>query len=399
MARFLLSATGAAWLERAMAAEPSALPLGQVTWLRQHLAPDQAAAVLEQVRLRRRAAGRFERAAQMLFTDAGLQQSTHPLVAAHRAERFRGGRQVADLGCGLGGDTLALARVAPRVLALDRDMVRLLFARHNVRVNGVAQGVTWVLGDLLAGPFSPRHWLCFADPGRRTASGRRLLRADAYEPPLSRLALVLGEAEGAAVKVSPGIDYEALSWADEVEVVSLRGAVKEVTLWCGALSTPGVRRRATVLPAGVTVTDTQPEAGCAVGSVGRYVYEPDGAVVRAGLVRQVGTRLGLWQLDPRIAYLSGDEPVTSPLVTGFEVEEVLRWGMKAVRQRLRALDVGTLEIKRRGVPLDPDEIRRRLKLRGSGHRTLIVVRIGSGAPLALVCRRLNKNVTAHPPAG
>jgi hypothetical protein len=230
----------------------------------------------------------------------------------------------------------------------------------------------------------------FADPGRRTAAGRRTFRAQDYEPPLALLWEQLRGAGGAAIKVAPGIPYETLPWVDEVELVSLQGQVREAVLWCGDLATPGVSRRATLLPSGVTITDAQPADDCHVKAAGCYLYEPDGAVIRAGLVQQVGAALGLWRLDARIAYLSGDEPLASLFVQGFEVEESLPFGLKPLRRRLGELGVGVLEIKKRGLELDPDTFRRRLKLSGSESKTLILTRL-QGKPLAFICRRLGNS--------
>jgi hypothetical protein len=388
--QFLLSDEGVSWLEQAASlAGTPASHLADLSYLRRHLSSERAAAVLEQVQLRARAASRFERAEEMLFTDAGLQQSTHPAVAAHRAARFQDRPWAADLGCGLGIDTLALAQVAERVLALDRDPVRLLCARHNADVHGVTAWTLFLQADVLTPPLPVRELVLFGDPGRRTVAGRRTFRPADYEPPLPYLWERLRGARGLALKVAPGIDYGGLSWVDEVEVVSLAGQVKEATLWCGELATPGVNRRATLLPSGATMTDAGPDTGPAVQLAGRYLYEPDGAVIRAGLVRQVAVALGLWQLETHIAYLSGDELVISPFVRGFEVEEQLPFGLKPLRGRLRELGVGVLEIKKRGVALDPDAFRRRLKLSGSERRTLILTRLAEG-PVAFICRRLNE---------
>jgi SAM-dependent methyltransferase len=388
--RFLLSDQGAAWLDEAARLPGTpASHLADLSDLRRHLSPQQAAAVLEQVQLRARAAPRFERAAQMLFTAVGLQQSTHPLVAAHRAARFRGRPWVADLGCGLGADSLALAQVAGRVLALDRDPLRLLCARHNAAVHGLADRILFVQANTLNPPFLPLAVSLFGDPGRRSGSDRRTFRPQDYQPPLASLWERMRDGRGIAIKVAPGIDYRALPWVDEVEIVSLDGQVKEATLWCGDLATPGVSRRATLLPSGATVTGDQTKGGLPIKPAGRYLYEPDGAVIRAGLVGQMGAVLELWQLDPHIAYLSGDEEITSPLLQGFEIEVKMPFGLKSIRQRLRELDVGILEIKKRGVALDPDTFRRRLKLSGSESKTLIVTRLQDG-PSAFICRRKTK---------
>jgi SAM-dependent methyltransferase len=391
--RFLLSKEGTEWLERAagLGRTPEAT-LSDLSYLRRHLSPDQAAAVFEQVQLRTRAATRFEEAKQMLFTATGLQQSTHPAVAAYRAERFRGRTVVADLGCGLGSDTIAMARLVDHVLAIDRDPTRLLFARHNTSVFGVMEKVGFVQADILALPCVSHTMTSFCDPGRRTAEGKRTYRPRDYEPPLPLLRERMRAAKGLAIKVAPGISYEALPPVDEVEIISHFGQVKEATLWYGDLATPMVRRRATLLPSGITVTDAQPSKGCPVKSVGHYLYEPDGAIIRAGLVQHVAMLLGLWQIDRQIAYLSGDVALESPLVRGFAVEEQLPFGLKPLRRRLRELRVGNLEIKKRGVALDPDVFRRRLKLRGSESKTLIITRIGA-KPIAFICQRKRQGMS------
>jgi hypothetical protein len=201
-----------------------------------------------------------------------------------------------------------------------------------------------------------------------------------------------------AIKVGPGIAFGPLHWVDEVEVISLNGAVKEATLWCGDLATPGVNRRATLLPSGATLTDASAPDPCDIKSPGGYLFEPDGAVIRAGLVQQVAALLGLWQIDRRIAYLSGNESVNSPFVQEFEIEEWEPYSLKRIRRRLRELDVGVLEIKKRGLSIDPDVLRRRLKLAGSEKRTLILTRIGQKA-FAFICRRKTKEVEMTPLIG
>ena len=161
--------------------------------------------------------------------------------------------------------------------------------------------------------------------------------------------------------------------------------------YCGPrnLATTGVRRRATLLPAGVTVADTDGTGECAVQAPGCYIFEPDAAVIRAGLVQNVGTLLGLWQIDRRIAYLSGDRLCVSPLVQPFEIEEFSPFGVKTIRKRVLERDIGVLEIKTRGMGVDPDSLRHQLKLRGSKSRTLILTRVGD-RPVAFLCKRIHR---------
>ncbi|WP_432278688.1 THUMP-like domain-containing protein [Nocardia carnea] len=222
-----------------------------------------------------------------------------------------------------------------------------------------------------------------ADPARR-AGGKRTHDPAALQPPLPDL-LAAYAGRDLAVKCAPGLDFDRLGWAGEVEVVSLDGAVREACLWSPGLSEPGVTRRATVLTGagGVgTLTDADPDE-IPERAPGEWIIDPDGAVVRAGLVRHYAARHGLWQLDPRIAYLTGDTVPEG--VRGFRILDRLEFREKALRTELRRLDCGALEILVRGVDVDPDVLRRRLKPTGSQPYTLVITRIGRTAT-AFLCR-------------
>jgi hypothetical protein len=389
---FLLSAEGEEWVRRA-----GELPgtertrLADLTALRRGLSPEQAGAALEQAGLRRRATAKFRHAGLMLFTAAGLQQASGERAAEHRAGRFAG-RRALDATCGIGGDALALAGTARRLFALDRDPGRLRLARHNLAACG--RTAEFVAADALAPPLAPGVYdAVFCDPGRRGAEGRRIFRPEDFEPPLGAI-LQRYEAADLAVKVAPGIDYGPLlagegdRQVDEVEVVSVRGDVKEAVLWTRGLATPGVRRRASLLGAGVTLTDADAPDACPVTEPQAYIYEPDGAVIRAGLVRPLAALLGLAQIDPQIAYLTGPGAVATPFAQGFAVDEVHPFNLKALNRRLAELRVGVVELKKRGVAMEPEALRPRLKLEGASTRTVIFTRRDSG-PIMLICRRLD----------
>jgi hypothetical protein len=232
-----------------------------------------------------------------------------------------------------------------------------------------------------------RDTVVLADPGRRTG-GRRRFDPRAYTPPLDEL-FDAYRGRDLVVKCAPGIDFDQLpelGFDGEVELCSLGGSVREACLWPVGLAEPAVRRRATLLDRGEQLTDADPDE-CTVGPAGRWIVDPDGAVVRAGLVRQYGTRYGLWQLDPDIAYLSGDELPDG--VRGFEVLAEIGFDEKRLRRELTARDGGALEILVRGLDVDPDVLRRRLKLRGSQPHSVVITRIGTGAAgraVAFICR-------------
>lgn len=350
--------------------------------LARSVADGHAGAVVETAVLRHRAAARLAHAGQWLFTDAALQQATATPVAQHRAGRLRG-RDVHDVTCSIGADLAAVAAVAHRCIGSDLDPVRLAMARHNCAVAGVSPLLA--VADALR-PAS-RDTVVFADPARRDDAGRRRWRPADLVPPLAELAEVAA-GRPLVVKAAPGLDFAAVPWTNEIELVSWDGQVREACLWTRDLATPGVTRRASVLRTGHpmwTVTDAEPD-DCPVRSVGGWLVDPDGAVVRAGLVRHYAARHGLAQLDPRIAYLTGDAP--PPGVRAFEVVEHGRYTEKSLRATLRRHDVGRLEILVRGLAVEPDALRRRLKPAGAESATVVLTRIGD-TPTAILCRAVS----------
>lgn len=333
--------------------------------------------LVETVLLRRRAATKLPGTGDWLFTDEALQQATAAPVALHRARRLTG-LVVHDVTCSIGAELAALAGCAERALGSDIDPVRLAMARHNT------PDVDLCRADALH-PVT-RDATVIADPGRRT-NGRRRFNPRDYRPALDGL-LDAYRGRNLAVKCAPGIDFDAmgrLGFDGEIEVTSWRGSVREACLWTAGLAEPGVRRRASILDSGEQLTDAEPN-DCAVRPAGRWLVDPDGAVVRASLVRHYAARHGLWQLDPDIAYLSGDRLPAG--VRGFEVLVQLPFDERRLRQALASLDCGALEILVRGVggiAADPDVLRRRLRLRGSQPLSAVITRIGAAATV-YVCR-------------
>ena len=339
---------------------------------------DRAPVLVETALLRRRAAAKFDDPSDWLFTDDALQQATAQAVAEHRARRLSG-RTVHDVTCSVGTELASLRNSAGFVVGSDIDRVRLAMARHNVG------DVPLCRADALR-PIT-RDAVVLADPGRRGAGRRRFDPRD-YIPPLDGLIDVFHDRDS-VVKCAPGIDFaeiERLGFTGEIEVTSLGGSVREACLWSSGLADAGVHRRATMLDGPEQITDAEPD-DCPVAAAGRWIIDPDGAVVRAGLVRHYAARHGLWQLDPEIAYLSGDQLPDG--VRGFEVVDELGFNEKRLRQALSAHDAGAVEILVRGVDIDPDALRKRLKLRGSTAASVVIARIGSGTAsraTAFICR-------------
>lgn len=355
--------------------------LAAVTRLRSSGAdPDLTAAVVTQARLRTRAAAKFGPfAARMLFTQAGLEQATRMPVAARHAGRFvaAGITRVADLGCGIGADSLAFAGAGLKVTAVDADDVTAAIAAYNLAPFGDDATVSHARAEDVDLTGLDAAWL---DPARRTsghAETRRVGAAD-YSPHLDWV-FGLAETLPIGVKLGPAHDRDHLPEAAETQWVSIDGDVVELVVWTGALARDGVRRAALVirgdsaneLTAPADAPDEDPR------ELGAFVHEPDGAVIRARLVGDVARSLNAAPVADGIAYLTGDDALTSPFVSTFRVREVYPADVKTLAKVLRSLNIGTLEIKKRGMDIDPAVFRKKLGLKGSESATLILTRNGS----------------------
>jgi len=348
---------------------------------------DLAAAALTQAGLRRRAGPKFGAdAGRLLFTRTGLEQATRAVVADRRAARLAtaGVRTIADLGCGIGADALAFARAGLTVRAVEADPVTAAIAASNVEVRGFARTVSVTCGDATAADLADVDAV-FCDPARRdTATGRRVFDPSAFSPPWSFLAGLPDRVPATVLKLAPGIDHALIPPGAEAEWVSVDRDVVEATLWHGPLAT--APRRATVMNAGGVQSLTGSGTATApVAGTRRFVYDPDGAVVRAHLVAEFASTVDGVLADARIAYVFADAPTPSPFGTLIEVVAELPYGVKPLRSALRAHDIGVLEIRKRGVAVDPDRLRRDLRLTGTTPATLVLTRFGS-RPTALLCR-------------
>jgi SAM-dependent methyltransferase len=387
---FLLSTEGQRWLADVgqMGITPQT-HLQIATWLRQKLPQTQAQAVLETIVLRQHAAAKFSRAAQMYFVRPALEQASAEVVTLHRARRFAqlGCRQIADLGCGIGGDAIALAAQA-EVIGVEWEPLRLAMAQENVRVYGRAARFHPLQADLHDLTPLKHTDALFFDPARRDEYGRRFFSLSQYRPPLSLIEQWRAVVPETAVKISPGVDYAELPKDAEVEFISLNGEMKEAVLWYGRFHS-GVQRRATLLPEGHTLTTTDlpgEPINCTLPNA--YLYEPDGAIIRAHLVQALAVQLSASQIDESIAYLTADTAVPTPFARCFAVETHFPFQLKQLRHYLRERQVGSVTIKKRGSPLEPGRLQRQLRLSGpkETHRFLFLTHI-LGEPSVVVATR------------
>lgn len=380
-ARWLTSDAAAPALVAA-AAEPDPGSLAAATRLRALIEPDQAASVLDQIALRRRSVPKLGPIADRLFLTAdGLEQATRWSVASRRAARFAatGIQVVADLGCGLGVDGVAIQRAGLGVVPVERDPVTAVLATANLGVGVEVADVTDAWPRLAA---SDPTLGVFADPARRTGAGRSW-RVEDLSPPWPFAQALLDGSRVACVKLGPGVPHALIGEHVAAEWVSDRGSVVECALWAGAGSVPG--QRSAVVDGAELIGTARP--GGELGDMEAFLYEPDGAVVRAGLVDEFAGLVRAHRIAPGIAYLSAPWHMPTPFATAFAVREVLPLDEKVLRAWVRDHAVGTLEIKKRGLDVDPADLRRRLRPKGRGSATVVLTPTRAGAK-AIVCERV-----------
>ena len=347
--------------------------------------PALVAAVLNQSKLRRRAAPKFgEFAGRMLFTPAGLEQATRLAVAAVHAERFRsaGLRRIADLGCGIGGDALAMAALDLSVTAVERDEVTAAVAAYNL---APWTNATVVHGDAAGFDVTGFDGV-YLDPARRDGT-RRLSNPADWSPSLDT-AFGFAATLPTGVKLAPGMDRSLIPDDAEAQWVSVDREVVEVSVWFGVLARPSVRRSALLLggQGAAELSAAGDSEDAEVGVLSQYLYEPDGAVIRARLIGEVARHIGASMLSDRIAYLTSDTAADTPFATRFRVVEALPWDERQLAKALSARGIGTLEIKKRGVDVDPARLRTKLSLKGAERATLILTRV-AGRHTALLVER------------
>ena len=385
--------------------DPASLRLG--TQLRAAYPVELVTGALAQHELRLRARAKFSRALDMYFTRPGLEQASAEVIAGHRSARYAGTGLVADLCCGIGGDLVALA-AGRDVLAVDRDRLHLRMAQANADVYGVAGGLTAVAADVRevslggavgpglvsGGAVGPGLVLggavgsglvergvdgVFIDPARRDG-GRRLRTGDS-EPPLDWCLALAEQVPRVGIKAAPGLPRDAAPPGWELEFIAVGRELKEAVAWSPALAT--ATTRATVLPGGHALTPGQ-GGPVPVRPPGGFLLDPNPAVTRAGLVEDLAHAVGAWKIDDKIAFLSADAPVRTPFARTLRVIDSAPWDQRRLPAKLRALDIGAVDIRRRGLAGDVAGLHRQLRLSGSQRATVVMTRVRD-RPWGLVC--------------
>lgn len=372
--RWLASENAEPYLARAADDERSTVAL--IASLRKDLSPARVHLVAEQIELRKRARRKFHGAERMVFTRQLLEQATDEQSARYKASRFPRETATIDLCCGLGGDLLALAQRGP-CLGIDIDPVAVLLANTNCRRLELASGSAQV-GDARTWPFesgAPWH----IDPDRR-GRGSRSIHVDYWEPDGNALRQLIARHPAGAIKLAPATELPADFAPDaEREWIGQARSCRQQIAWIGDLSRRPSMHTATVLgrnqlDADVSVTGLPDRDVAVAPKLGDFVHEPHAAVLAGRLTGALAEQLGLAAITRGVAYLTSDRRIDDDArLATFEVVAAMPFDLKQVKSALRARSIGRLEIKHRGLRLDPDLLRKRLHVPGDNRGCLIIV--------------------------
>ena len=347
--------------------------------LRKGSPADLVSACITQAKFRQRAEKKFGPfASRMLFSRDGLEQASRLSVSAQRANRFAraGIDSVVDLGCGIGGDSMALAGLGINVTAVELDEVTSALAQFNT----AGLGVNVINAD--ASEIDLRNFdAAFADPARRRngpGENRNRLSPFEYTPSVDWLINTVASSIPTGIKLSPADDYKELRWDFDFEWVSVSGELVELGVYSGSLRGDNHRQARLLTSSGNFVygSGSYESPTPEVGDIGKYVYEPDSSLIRSGLMGEFAIENDLSLIDRSIAYLTSDKLVQSPWIKTFEIAETFPLDSKLISRELEQRGIGILEIKKRGVDITPEEFRKKLKLKGKGAASLIITKRG-----------------------
>lgn len=361
-------------------------PLQRVTLLRKSFPQDIVPVLLELSELRHRAKAKFSRADAMFFDREALEQATSEEIARNRAGQFHGlAGSIADLTCGNGGDMLALASQndgSHFACDISEARVRITQSNFEALCPDMLPDVTFRVAPADDYPQADAY---FIDPSRRSM-GSRSRHLTNMSPSIDLILALAHRAKTLAVKLSPATPDEELALlGGRVEFISHKGECKEAVVWYGHAG-PSSYRSANINGAyRINVSPATPDPQKSESLA--YILEPDPAIIRAGLIPELCHEIDAAVMDPQIAYLTSESPVDSPFVATYEVLASLPLSVKTIKGALRELEIGQVDVKKRGVAQEVDDIRKQVKSDLPGRGVVILTRLGEKAR-AFICRAL-----------
>jgi hypothetical protein len=211
-----------------------------------------------------------------------------------------------------------------------------------------------------------------------------VFKLEAISPSWSTVQSIARSMRATGAKLSPSFPHSAIPAGAEAQWTSLAGEVLECAIWWGPLVGQVGRSALVIGSEGRSWTvregDAETHGGISpvvssMAQIGAWLYEPDRAVIRAGLTGALTSAVDGLELDSGVGYVTSQRCVDVGYARRFTVVESMPLNVKALRAWLRDRDVGRVTIKKRGVTLDADALRHQLRLYGSVEMTLVLTRV------------------------
>ncbi|MFX1454100.1 MAG: hypothetical protein ACFFDB_01875 [Promethearchaeota archaeon] len=355
--------------------------------------------ILEKVHLQVKGRKKFPRALQMKFNRENLAQASSKNVAEYRTWKMRQKLGVInkslDVGSGIGGDTIAMA-LRWKVLSIERVPETMEMLKHNVDVYNVGKNVEFILGDILQllneMEFQKKIKdidCIFFDPSRRV-QGKRTVKIEEYEPPLSIVEELNHFSKNICVKIAPGVDFSRIKYDCDIEVISYKGEVKEVVLWLGKFKTHSDKRAilATKLPEKITWIQRPEKYNVPISEPRDFIYEPDPAFIKAHLISDIAEKYNLYQLHSKTAYLTSNSLIELPILKYYHVLTYQHLDYNSINKTLENLNIGKVDLKARGLSIDLKSIQKSIHGKGNKKGLVILTKV-LNKPSAIICEYLN----------
>lgn len=340
-----------------------------------------------------------------------LEQASSEATALYKQAFVPEGARIADLTGGLGVDCWFMSRRAREAHYCERNGDLCAAARHNFAAlddNSIAvhegDGIEWLAQQ------TERFDLIYLDPARRDAAARRVYDIADCEPNLLEVKDIIFSKTGCVLaKISPMADITRtlaqLPQTRELHVLAVAGEVKELLLLIKADTAPD---QAPLIVASDIQHQTPDTADMAVPtaahrfefhpseepkaevqyatSIGRYLFQPSKAILKAGAFRLLSERFNLEKLAPSTHLYTSDTIPEGFPGKCFEVESVLEWSKSSIRQLKMQYD--RLEMTALNFPIATDALRTRLGIPGGGTHHLFATTVADKRKLMIICGNL-----------
>jgi hypothetical protein len=323
----------------------------------------------------------------LLCDHFALAQASREPLAKYKASKIQEAERVADLGCGMGGDSLYLPNNCD-VLGVDRDLRRCFMFLHNLHKQ--SHQVQAICMDLT-------HWrganwgTILLDPARKKNRTAKAVLEE-MEPSWALMQQMISKNPHALIKLSPMIDHHHLPIAGDIEFLGDAKECSEMLLLTGKYQSGRAIVRCVLAEQGVYLEEQKSilqSLHPAQKELSQYLVEPHPVVIRSGLYKKLALEHNMHQFNPDIPYLSTSHKLLGEWWDLYQIMDVFPYKVKKVQQILNENDVGRLTIKKRGVAVLPEVEHKKFKLRGSKEWMLILFPQGKSimAALALPCKQ------------